>query len=259
MKDLVHKFNNLSRSRTVPSGLNNHWVFKVHHVPLEPPGDLLVAVHPLSYLQLTKGPAQVLSLPKLSQKAEVTVPLLLQAFIDGMTDSSGRQVEPWAPWTWSTDNPEFATAMEASLRLQGVKEDLCHVGVCSSEEKEVVEEVWSGLLGRLIESVSEDAKMEKRQAEVQPRDSTQCHSCGKTSGTIAGSLKNCSACKKAWYCSTDCQKQHWKRHKPTCLANRLDAFKYFNTIAHTVAKAQTLAKSVNLILPGLNGESCGTM
>lgn len=30
------------------------------------------------------------------------------------------------------------------------------------------------------------------------------------------SLKHCSQCKQVCYCSTSCQKAHWKEHKPAC-------------------------------------------
>ncbi len=32
--------------------------------------------------------------------------------------------------------------------------------------------------------------------------------------------KRCSGCNIAWYCSTTCQKQHWKEHKPKCRVTR---------------------------------------
>lgn len=31
--------------------------------------------------------------------------------------------------------------------------------------------------------------------------------------------KKCSQCEEAVYCCTDCQRAHWKAHKPTCLAS----------------------------------------
>lgn len=30
------------------------------------------------------------------------------------------------------------------------------------------------------------------------------------------SLKRCSGCKRAFYCSKTCQRNHWKEHKPEC-------------------------------------------
>eukprot|EP00934_Nitzschia_sp_Nitz4_P003371 Nitzschia sp. Nitz4//scaffold77_size91520//10412//10843//NITZ4_004878-RA/size91520-processed-gene-0.105-mRNA-1//-1//CDS//3329557955//3361//frame0 len=28
--------------------------------------------------------------------------------------------------------------------------------------------------------------------------------------------KRCSRCNHIWYCSVECQKKHWKKHKPIC-------------------------------------------
>jgi len=52
-------------------------------------------------------------------------------------------------------------------------------------------------------------------APVDVLDSEQCHSCGKRERENA-KLLVCSKCKLAKYCTADCQKQHWKVHKPHC-------------------------------------------
>lgn len=44
-----------------------------------------------------------------------------------------------------------------------------------------------------------------------PRPST-CSACYEESA----SLKCCSACKKAWYCTKECQRAHWRRHIFEC-------------------------------------------
>lgn len=36
--------------------------------------------------------------------------------------------------------------------------------------------------------------------------------------TAEHSLKTCPACKRVAYCDKDCQKKHWKIHKPVCSA-----------------------------------------
>ena len=33
---------------------------------------------------------------------------------------------------------------------------------------------------------------------------------------MVGNFKKCSGCKKVHYCSAECQKTHWKTHKPEC-------------------------------------------
>lgn len=42
----------------------------------------------------------------------------------------------------------------------------------------------------------------------------ECAKCKKTK-----KLKKCARCKIVYYCSAECQKSHWKTHKPTCLSN----------------------------------------
>ncbi|KAJ7581122.1 hypothetical protein C8J56DRAFT_1101842 [Mycena floridula] len=48
--------------------------------------------------------------------------------------------------------------------------------------------------------------------------------CGETScDFVSGSattMKACSACQTIFYCSKECQKRHWKTHKPSCLRSR---------------------------------------
>ena len=39
-----------------------------------------------------------------------------------------------------------------------------------------------------------------------------CACCGKK----GVEMKRCARCMDAWYCGTDCQKEHWKQHKKTC-------------------------------------------
>jgi hypothetical protein len=38
-----------------------------------------------------------------------------------------------------------------------------------------------------------------------------CECCGHKS-----TLKKCGGCKKVYYCGAECQKSHWKTHKPNC-------------------------------------------
>ena len=48
-----------------------------------------------------------------------------------------------------------------------------------------------------------------------------CHAC-KTVTVKREDLMRCSNCQTALYCSTECQKKHWKRyHKPCCSDTRI--------------------------------------
>jgi len=42
-------------------------------------------------------------------------------------------------------------------------------------------------------------------------DKKNCSHCN-----TPGAEKTCSVCKSAVYCSVDCQRKHWKVHKPHC-------------------------------------------
>lgn len=44
-----------------------------------------------------------------------------------------------------------------------------------------------------------------------------CNMCGKVADDGI-KLKMCRACLNAWYCSVECQKAHWKKHKSICQA-----------------------------------------
>ncbi|POR39269.1 T-complex protein 1 subunit zeta [Tolypocladium paradoxum] len=44
----------------------------------------------------------------------------------------------------------------------------------------------------------------------------RCRKCGKTEGKDGGALKKCSRCVKVKYCSAECQKQDWKKHRTEC-------------------------------------------
>ncbi|GKT63207.1 MYND finger domain-containing protein [Colletotrichum tofieldiae] len=40
--------------------------------------------------------------------------------------------------------------------------------------------------------------------------------CGKVRADLGKTPKKCGRCERAWYCGIDCQKAHWKFHKPLC-------------------------------------------
>ena len=50
-----------------------------------------------------------------------------------------------------------------------------------------------------------------------PQREPQCASCHSKTAT----LQRCSGCKRVFYCSTTCQKKHWKEHRPECQKYRL--------------------------------------
>ncbi|KAG6377918.1 hypothetical protein JVT61DRAFT_14707 [Boletus reticuloceps] len=52
----------------------------------------------------------------------------------------------------------------------------------------------------------------KRKGEEAPWEEKRCENC-KTKGS---GLKQCARCHVVRYCSTECQRAHWKTHKPAC-------------------------------------------
>jgi len=52
----------------------------------------------------------------------------------------------------------------------------------------------------------------KRKGEAAPWEEKRCENC-KTKGS---GLKQCARCHVVRYCSTECQRAHWKTHKPAC-------------------------------------------
>lgn len=57
----------------------------------------------------------------------------------------------------------------------------------------------------------------------------KCEGCDKIFGYI---LKKCSNCKKSSYCSSECQKNHWKIHKPQCDKDVIEMALIFATEKH---------------------------
>ncbi|XXH02189.1 hypothetical protein Hte_008557 [Hypoxylon texense] len=43
-----------------------------------------------------------------------------------------------------------------------------------------------------------------------------CFYCGKIEADLGKAPSKCGGCDAAWYCGKDCQKAHWKHHKPSC-------------------------------------------
>ena len=46
-----------------------------------------------------------------------------------------------------------------------------------------------------------------------------CSTCG-AAASADTKLRKCAGCKAVRYCSTECQKAHWRAHRPACLAAR---------------------------------------
>lgn len=153
------------------------------------------------------------------------MPLLLDAFVKGdpHASPSGRQPgelgdhEPFAPWTWATENHELAKAVAGTLEMCGVIDDLCRVAVCSHDDNEALGAVWRTFYQLLSHTMID---RDGQPTPVEPGDASRCHGCRFNGDNFSEALKKCSGCGMVWYHSRVCQQRHWKQHKPTCLANR---------------------------------------
>lgn len=272
MDEILNSFNRLPRPRTTPSGLPNHWVFAVRHVSLQPPGDVVLVIHP-SDSTLRMGIGQVLSASNASEKARALLPLLLNAFVMG--DQGPGSPPPVdqplsAPWTWATEDSELAKALENCLSQHGFVNELCRVGIVSRVDKDILDLTWFPTYRMLTALFDQGGQSPRPQLPVASGDSTRCHGCGMSSESFSEPLKKCSACGKAWYHLRDCQRKHWKEHKPACLANRpanttapdsstsggdsmMDALVYFNTTARSSPEALALIRTLYISFPSSLG------
>ncbi|KAH6845738.1 hypothetical protein B0I37DRAFT_447581 [Chaetomium sp. MPI-CAGE-AT-0009] len=139
----------------------------------------------------------------------------------------------------------MAQAIEDGLKKHGVEPALCKVGVCTAEERGILEKARAAYIKKLT-GLLKDVKP----GAVGPGDSTKCHGCGVTREYFFQPLKKCSRCGQAFYHSRECQKNHWKNHKPTCCAPGatpgLDAPDYYEMKAPTDPAARALMSSLRL-------------
>ena len=156
-QDIVSNFNALPRNLRAPSGrVPNHWNISIRHVPMSPPGDLVFFVQPDSHYVHSEGPIQTvegqISGHKLNPKSlatlQVIARLIMKAFVEGMgaSDARGQQ----APWSWATNDAEFARRITKVMRDMGVQEEaLLSMPVASAEEVESCDEDWRGFMKQL--------------------------------------------------------------------------------------------------------------
>ena len=155
-RDLISNFNALPRRPRAPSGLvPNHWNISIRHVALSPPGDLVFFVQPDSGFVHSEGPIQIVEgqTPghQLNPKSLVTLQtiarLIMKSFVQGVSGSS--DVAALAPWSWATNDPNFARRITKVMTDMGVREDLLNMAVADAGELAKCDEAWEGLTRRL--------------------------------------------------------------------------------------------------------------
>ena len=157
-RDLISNFNALPRRARAPSGLvPNHWNISIRHVALFPPGDLVFFVQPDSHFVHSEGPIQTVEgqLPghQLNPKSLVTLQtiarLIMKFFVEGPSGSD--VVLASAPWSWATNDPNFARRIIKVMTDMGVREDLLNMAVADADELVKCDEDWEGLTRTLTD------------------------------------------------------------------------------------------------------------
>lgn len=64
--------------------------------------------------------------------------------------------------------------------------------------------------------------------------------------------KKCSKCRQAWYCSRECQTQHWKVHKACCKPNSVTSVPFsvipaddYDTLDRSLAVGQSIPVKIS--------------
>ena len=68
-----------------------------------------------------------------------------------------------------------------------------------------------------VEDVIDPVDLSKFQAAApEAPEVERCRHCGKTEADVDGTLKRCTRCLKVKYCSVECQRKDWKKHRGEC-------------------------------------------
>lgn len=165
--NLVESFNKLSRSPKLPSGMAvNEWHFDIRYVPLEPcPSHVVAMMNPGSrYFHLERVPlgvgkddGAIAFFPETGKEAApVVARALLFAFVSnmGLNGMMGRnEPKPYAPWNFTTEDPELAEAVRDELKRIGVRApELCDVRVAKPDVVKIMQEQFDGFYKGLSNS-----------------------------------------------------------------------------------------------------------
>ncbi|KAK5719412.1 hypothetical protein LTR15_007935 [Elasticomyces elasticus] len=202
MDDIVRKFNSLPRPHVRPDGFPNHWIIGVRRIPVEPPLDVLLVLHPESKDVFQGSPSHpsVIQTLTATEKAEAIVPLLIKGFAvkDPSICRTPIGTGGTAPWSWTAEDLDVIPAIEAKLRAVGVRSELCKVSPASSEHiktlcevRSRMEKVYNAAMAKLPGAATQDRSLDP--AKI---GDSACHGCG-VSQKWAG-LKRCNGCGSAW-------------------------------------------------------------
>ena len=68
-----------------------------------------------------------------------------------------------------------------------------------------------------LECKNNDIHFHRRIKTMFSLNTTLAKKCCNYCKLISSDLKCCSNCKNTWYCSSECQKANWKKHKKDCI------------------------------------------
>lgn len=116
-----------------------------------------------------------------------------------MYDVDGKRI--YKGITWEAGRTEEETRRNCRALKDRLREKQLMVRQMKTHEPRDFEDMLEMLAG-------------SRQADWVP---LQCEHCRSMPGFgPAPKLKRCSGCKRAWYCSVNCQRADWKNHKINC-------------------------------------------
>lgn len=95
-------------------------------------------------------------------------------------------------------------------QCKGSKSAKSTTGVYPRDEKET-EKISTPCETDAAGFVKRESPVQNTESEMDSSGPDKCHICNKT-----GHLKSCARCKKASYCSKDCQIKDWAQHKNVC-------------------------------------------
>lgn len=181
------------------------------------PGEAVFFANPYNNHHECEGRSRI---PPLSpdDQAKIIVPLLLEAIVNrfdepGLIPHMGSNMEPFAPFTWSTTNESLAQAVFRRCQEIGLRRDLCDVAVTTAEELRSAEACWTKWSRGLVETM---AMFDLPDSGVENVEMT-CENCGFTP-SMDKPLHPCSRCLQVSYCSRECQAANAEAHGRECVA-----------------------------------------
>ena len=151
-QDLISNFNVLPRPARAPSGrVPNHWNISIRHVAISPAGDVVFFVQPDSHYVHTEGPIQIVEgqtpghtlNPKSLVTLQTIARLIMKAFVEGLGKANVDAAT--APFSWATNDPNFARRIMKVMTDMGVRQDLLNMVVGDQNELAVSNEEWRDL------------------------------------------------------------------------------------------------------------------